>query len=111
MMKHQQLFCVISLCLILVGTAFAKVGAFDSRHLEQLNATKKCQSCNLIRANLAGVNLANSDLNKASLIGADLSKTDLKGAIFNWAVLRMISLRGSDLTGAKLIKVNQWMLQ
>ena len=105
-MKHKQSLCVISLCLILIGGAFVEVGAFDTRDLEKLNATGMCKSCNLIRANLAGVNLSDSNLNKASLIGADLSKANLKGAILNWAALRMLSLRGSDLTDGKLIKVN-----
>ena len=105
-MKHKQSLCVISLCLILIGSVFVEVEAFDLRDLEKLNATGMCKSCNFIRANLVGVNLSNSDLNKASLIGADLSKVNLKGAILNCAVLRMVSLRGSDLTDGKLIKVN-----
>ena len=105
-MKNKQSFCVISLCLILIASALVEVQAFDSRHLEKLNATGMCKSCNLIRANLAGVNLSNSDLNKVSLIGADLSNTNFKGTNLNWAVLRMVSLRGSDLSDGKLIKVN-----
>ena len=105
-MKHKQSLCVISFCLILIGSIFVEVGAFDPRDLGKLNVTGMCKSCNLIRANLAGANLSNSDLNKVSLIGADLSKENLKGAILNWAVLRMVSLRGSDLTDGKLIKVN-----
>ena len=63
-MKHKQSLCVISFCLILIGSVFVEVGAFDPRDLEKLNATGMCKSCILIRANLAGANLSNSDLNQ-----------------------------------------------
>ena len=86
-MKNKQSFCVISLCLILIASALVEVQAFDSRHLEKLNATGMCKSCNLIRANLAGANLSDSNLNKASLIGADLSNANLDGARLDGAIL------------------------
>ena len=105
-MKNFLSLCVFCLCFILFVIALVEVQAFDSRHLEKLNATGMCKSCNLIRVNLAGVNLSNSDLNKVSLIGANLSNANFKGANLNWAVLRMVSLRGSDLSDGKLIKVN-----
>ena len=106
-MKHKQSLCVISLCLILIGSAFVEVGAFDTRDLEKLNATGMCKSCNLIRANLAGVNLSDGklirvNLRKADLTGTNLSRSNLSGAYLREANLTNANLSKADLTGAIL---------
>ena len=74
-----------------MASALVEVQAFDSRHLEKLNATGMCKSCNLIRANLAGVNLSRSNLSgaylrEANLTNANLNEADLTGAIMTGAV-------------------------
>jgi len=66
--------------------------------LAQLHSTKSCQFCNLIQANMNGIDLKGLDLSYANLTGADLSGADLSGA----------NLLGANLRVKDLNNVNVW---
>ncbi len=71
-------------------------------HVQQLIATKQCQSCDLSGAGLVLARLTGANLNQANLAGANLSQAVLSGANLSGANLAGASLYGADLSGAKL---------
>jgi len=93
--------------------------AADNRMEKRLRIMKKCENCDLSRADLSGINLSRANLNGANLRGANLEGTNLtratlrgaildnanlKKAILQYADLRGARLNGADLSGARLLR-------
>ena len=76
--------------------------AENSAHVAKLKATKKCEDCDLRRANLTGMNLQGVDLYRARLSDADLMGADLQGANMRRTDLRGANLANANLTGVEL---------
>ncbi|PSB21203.1 pentapeptide repeat-containing protein [Phormidesmis priestleyi ULC007] len=91
----------ISAMLLTIGAAIP-AQAENLDHVQQLIATKQCQSCDLSGAGLVLARLTGANLNQANLAGANLSQAVLSGANLSGANLAGASLYGADLSGAKL---------
>src|SRR5208282_693685 len=76
--------------------------AFDGNDVLKLKTTKRCRSCDLYAADLAGASLAGAELTGANLAGAYLVHADLTGAYLTAADLTAAELIDSFLTGATL---------
>ena len=86
----------------LAVTLSAPVRAENPKHVEQLLGTKQCPGCNLLNANLRGLNLSDAKLRGARLIDADLRGANLRKANLSGADLFRADLRGANLSGANL---------
>lgn len=86
--------------LVVLCSFVAAGSSANPDHVAAFRATKKCQSCDLKNAQLAGMqaqgaDLINADLSDATLYGGSLRGADLTGAILDRTNLVMV-----DLTGA-----------
>lgn len=68
-----------------------------------VSGIRNCPGCNLVGADLRGVDLALGDLSYA-----DLRNADLRGAILGAAKLKLADFRGANLEGAVLRQANMW---
>lgn len=74
-----------------------------SSNIAQLKQTNKCPRCNLVNADLTGLDLENANLQGANLAGANLTETNLKQAYLVGANLDDANLNDVDLETANLI--------
>jgi hypothetical protein len=56
--------------------------AADPNHVAQLRETKKCERCDLSKADLSGADLREASLSGADLSGASLIEADLSGPTY-----------------------------
>src|SRR5919199_1640650 len=87
--------------------------SFQASLVKQLLETKECRGCNLVHANLNGVDLKGADLEGANLEyanleGANLEKTNLEGANLRNAHLWRANLKNANLENAHLWRANLW---
>jgi uncharacterized protein YjbI with pentapeptide repeats len=80
--------------------------AFKQADLDKLRKTKKCQWCDLGKANLKGAKLSGADLSGSNLSGAILTGADLSKADLSSTYLRNANLSGANLTDAYLNGAN-----
>ncbi len=81
-------------CLILIILVAKPIYAYDELDLQTLLATRICNDCNLIQANLDSRNL-----NDVSLLGANLREANLANANLRGAELIGVDLTDANLTG------------
>ncbi len=103
-MKRTLLTMVFLLASSLLATPIL---AENPDQIRQLQATKKCEGCDLRGVNLYGASLASASLQGANLSSADLRRSNLSDAILiganlSGADLTNANLRGADLTDANL---------
>lgn len=119
MSKIAQLAAIGGFLIILIVDV---AHAFDPIALQQLKKTKSCESCDLVEADLNGLdltganlvdsdltsanlshaNLTNADLNGANLVGADLSHANFDRSSLGGALLNRADLSHAQLTNLKL---------
>lgn len=95
-MKNFKQIALWGALSILLATNSAQ--AADQADLDKLTSSNACQNCNLLGADLSGV-----DLSYKNLKGADLGRANLTNAIMEGVHLERASLAGADLTGANLV--------
>lgn len=77
-----------------------------AQNVKTLQGTRRCQQCDLGRADLRNFMLAEVDLQWANLSGANLSGANLRKANLQNAILVKADLSGATLTGANLEGAN-----
>src|SRR4028118_697113 len=94
---------ILTTVLLLTSSLLATpIKAETPEQFRQLQATKKCENCNLSGANLYGSNLISASLRGANLSGADLRRTNLSDAILIGA-----NLNNADLSNATLNEIGR----
>jgi uncharacterized protein YjbI with pentapeptide repeats len=100
---NQQIRIILSSILAMaVLTGAPPSMAENSTHVAKLNATKKCEDCDLKGANFTDMNLQGVDLYRARLSGANLTGANLQGAYMNRTDLQGANLTNANLTGVEL---------
>ena len=102
-MKHLILALILPL----------SVGAYDPDDLTLLKETKRCYSCDLSKANLAGANLEKANLERSGLWWANLEETNLrrarldganmKGAVTDYTLMLNTRIRNTTMPDGRVI--------
>ena len=89
--------------ILLQGSLLTGIGfCFDNAHLQQLNATNKCEKCDLTKADFSGLDMYGARLVGSNLSGANLSDASFIDANLSDANLTGANIKGATCAGAKL---------
>ena len=83
-------YLIPGIIALIIFTYSAFIGAYDKNDFYQAIEHKKCQKCDLYRANFAGIDFTEADFSGANLIGASFQK----------ATLYKANLLGANISGA-----------
>lgn len=98
----QAMYLILSTLLLQAVFFAGPCDGFDNGHLQKLNSTNKCQSCDLSKANLSNLDMYGADLAGVNLTGADLSNASFLDANLTGADLTNANVKGANFAGAKL---------